>query len=368
VNKQKFHNLLKGSTNADPSDIRLLEKLQSDFPYSQVIHALTAKVLFDIKSSDAQKKLSFAAIYATDRKVLKKFIQGSGLPMPGKTIAPATPEKPGPPVNKDTAPTHTSQKAPPDNRLSDNVLESLEVLLETKRRVREEEEDKLKKSEEKKKESKSINIGEVRKPDEKINTPEVTNSPGADHESKQETTHLLTEKPVENMEHEEETERVSIHKKENTEVTESSPKDPLNKDSKEVGNEDNINQEKKEPASVAGKNVPTFTNDYIGELNKLEEKPVQGQKQSKQKEIIENFIGSEKIIRKPVVSDASQETLDLARESVSFKDHLISENLAKILIQQGKKNKAIDIYEKLIWKFPQKKSYFAAQIEELKNH
>jgi len=45
----------------------------------------------------------------------------------------------------------------------------------------------------------------------------------------------------------------------------------------------------------------------------------------------------------------------------------VSENLAQILLSQGKKQKAIEIYKKLIWKFPQKKAYFAARIEELNN-
>ena len=40
--------------------------------------------------------------------------------------------------------------------------------------------------------------------------------------------------------------------------------------------------------------------------------------------------------------------------------------LALILIKQGKKEKAIEVLKKLIWKFPQKKTYFAAQIEDLK--
>jgi TolA-binding protein len=40
--------------------------------------------------------------------------------------------------------------------------------------------------------------------------------------------------------------------------------------------------------------------------------------------------------------------------------------LAQILTRQGKKDKAIEVYKKLIWKFPQKKAYFAAQIEDLK--
>ena len=60
------------------------------------------------------------------------------------------------------------------------------------------------------------------------------------------------------------------------------------------------------------------------------------------------------------------ERKDLSARSVKFRDDIISENLANIMIKQGKHEKAIDIYKKLIWKFPQKKTYFATQIEELK--
>jgi predicted Zn-dependent protease len=49
-----------------------------------------------------------------------------------------------------------------------------------------------------------------------------------------------------------------------------------------------------------------------------------------------------------------------------FGDQIISETLVDILKRQGKKEKAIEVLKKLIWKFPQKKAYFAAQIEELK--
>jgi hypothetical protein len=40
--------------------------------------------------------------------------------------------------------------------------------------------------------------------------------------------------------------------------------------------------------------------------------------------------------------------------------------LVELLLKQGKKEKAVEMLKKLIWKFPQKKSYFAARIQELK--
>jgi len=84
--------------------------------------------------------------------------------------------------------------------------------------------------------------------------------------------------------------------------------------------------------------------------------------------IIDDFIKKQpSISRKLKQQPASkQPQKDLSEPSASFGEDLISENLAQILVKQGQNDKAIDIYKKLIWKFPQKKAYFATRIEELK--
>jgi hypothetical protein len=55
-----------------------------------------------------------------------------------------------------------------------------------------------------------------------------------------------------------------------------------------------------------------------------------------------------------------------ARRSIEENDGILSETLARLIAAQGKKDKAIKIYQKLMLKNPQKSSYFAAQIEKLK--
>lgn len=81
-------------------------------------------------------------------------------------------------------------------------------------------------------------------------------------------------------------------------------------------------------------------------------------------DIIDDFISKEPSITTPPVNIEDNQP-DLSASSTSFNDDLVSENLAQIFINQQKKDKAIDIYKKLIWKFPQKKAYFASRIEEL---
>jgi len=87
-----------------------------------------------------------------------------------------------------------------------------------------------------------------------------------------------------------------------------------------------------------------------------------------QKEIIERFIEEQPSIgsaKNEADKAAEEANKDLAEKSTKFNDDLVSENLAIIMLKQGKKDRAIDIYKKLIWKLPQKKAYFAARIEEI---
>ncbi|TPE45788.1 hypothetical protein [Pontibacter mangrovi] len=58
---------------------------------------------------------------------------------------------------------------------------------------------------------------------------------------------------------------------------------------------------------------------------------------------------------------------DLSLKSTKIKRGVASESLANIFLKQGKAKKAIKIYEQLILKYPEKKSYFAEQIEKLQN-
>ena len=64
--------------------------------------------------------------------------------------------------------------------------------------------------------------------------------------------------------------------------------------------------------------------------------------------------------------EANKNNENLATASTRLNEGLISETFAAILLQQSKKAMAIEIYEKLALKFPEKRAYFADLIEKSK--
>ena len=86
-----------------------------------------------------------------------------------------------------------------------------------------------------------------------------------------------------------------------------------------------------------------------------------------QSELIDRFI-----ITNPRI-EPNREKLNLPADDISKpfvegEGGFITETLAKIYVSQGYYSKAIDIYEKLCLKFPEKSSYFASQIEKVTEH
>lgn len=56
-----------------------------------------------------------------------------------------------------------------------------------------------------------------------------------------------------------------------------------------------------------------------------------------------------------------------ARQSIVENDEIVSETLAELLVRQGSIQKGIDMYDRLSLIFPEKKAFFAARIQKLKN-
>ena len=107
--------------------------------------------------------------------------------------------------------------------------------------------------------------------------------------------------------------------------------------------------------------------DLIETIKMKEKKKILDSKKKEQMDLIKAF--SKASIKKATIKEieAYQNTENLAAASTSLNDKLLSESYAKILAKQGKKQMAKEIYEKLILKFPDKRTYFADLIEKLKD-
>lgn len=114
---------------------------------------------------------------------------------------------------------------------------------------------------------------------------------------------------------------------------------------------------------------PGFSAPAEVELLELEdEDPGKGSdKNLSQSDLIDRFIQANPRIE-AVRSTSKTPPEDISKPYTENTGGFVTETLARIYITQGYYSRAIDIYEKLSLKFPEKSSYFASQIELIKEY
>lgn len=87
--------------------------------------------------------------------------------------------------------------------------------------------------------------------------------------------------------------------------------------------------------------------------------------QFSEKSIIDSFLQKDVNIITPTTEDSEFSPSNLARLSVVDDEEFVTETLANIYAKQGNLEKALKAYKKLLLKYPEKKTYFAAQIQKI---
>ncbi len=419
MKKQKFVDLIRDYQNVSTNDLSELKELEDSFPYSQAIRNLVAKASFDNKTQDAKKRISNAAIYATDRGVLKSLIENQ-LELVEEEIALAEPEVA--PTTESSKPTKAEQKvkdkevnvkveekikevpaqkkkepekitisrpeASELEKLRAEVLQNLEELQGYKQSLPEffsdgdeiEATPKAKKVASKKQSTTTKTTSKKKSPSakkatgskaivaKKTATRKSSSTSKSAPKSKKATSTGTTKAKA--------TKSTSTSKKTTTTTTKkAAEKKPIAKKkatktaaTKQTTKASSAKSSTKKASTSKKKlesdlDIPSL--DFLNESELPKKKPKSTRKRGEQDQIINDFISSESEI-KIDPTEAPKDEQDLSVSSAKPNEELISENLAQILTKQGKNEKAIEIYKKLIWKFPQKKAYFASQIESLR--
>ena len=352
MNKQKFKNIVSNPDIITSSDVEALNELANSFPYSQIIHSLSAKAHSITKNSDSQKAIGIAAMYATDRQVLKDLVHSkpkivSQPSAVNEEIEIAKTEKVLPKHKKITIDVSSFKNESQEVR---NIIwDDLEKLKVSKAHYveyldREELKEEAKKTTTTTKTSTAITV-------KKAGVTKQSSATAKKAASVKKKT--VTKKVLRDVDAKVSPEKVV---KSTTTTKKAAAKSPKAK--------------KTTTKVTSSKKVAPSKGEKIEEsLKEIKKKPTKPQKSGKVEEqiyLIDEFIEKKPSISSKRVTSVADSQEDLSVKSTNFGDDLISENLAIILRDQGKVQKAMEMYKKLIWKFPQKKSYFAAQIEALK--
>jgi len=305
--------------------------LKQRYPYSQLLHALSAKVSRDHGFSTQQQELQLAAVYASDRATLKEVLET----VHDDEIAPAAtvmlvaePPKKSASKKVDVSVSTSKPEEISSIDLAETVIKDLEKLSQSRKDFElmfdeGASETPITKSIIEPPKSEGIKI-----PETTARELSETAEDGAGKSKKERIIAIAKAKALESAAH-------------TTPATE----------------EKTGPKKRNHPIDVLIQEIASTKKEIDPET----------EKQKAQIQIIDQFIKAQPILANTKDKPLATPTNDLSTtKSGEFGDNIVSETLVDILLKQGKKDKAIEVLKKLIWKFPQKKAYFAAQIEELK--
>jgi hypothetical protein len=304
MNKQAFSDLIKEPQSISKKDIEGLDEVIANFPYCQAAHILLAKVTSDEGKMMAGQKVRKAGAYILERKKLRNLLFKKD---------PITPEVNNKPEIQTQIPDiFSSTKKEGAKAISKSLDETFYE--ELQRNLRTVHESKVKAATESPAEDRKQNLQE--------NNPEIKKGLIPENiKEHSKNLHLFSSRLDEVMASGE------VNKK--SEITEAE-----------------------------------LLLNYLTYLKNNKISVVRDKK--KTEEIIDKFIKEEPSIASLKSIPLAEEQEDKASESSRLKSNSATETLANMMVLQHKYEKAIEIYQELMLKYPEKRTYFVTQIEKIK--
>jgi hypothetical protein len=313
MNCTQFASYINNPQTLSVNDSVVLAELLKSFPYFQTAHLLYAKSLHNQNSIHYNNQIKITAAYATNRKVLYHLITSKS-----KTITVDAPDKINdlPPLDKPIA-------IIKEDVTSSLTIDAVEMQTTTMEIVEEFKAEDLK-TDVLEKEYLSVIADnrieiELLHSDKKTNIPTITN--------KEEITpydFILPES--------------SLHLKE---------------------------EKEKNDTNFDHSSTHSFT-DWLKNSTAInsEQKKRKTSAKKEASELIDAFIREEPKLTKP--KKEFYNPVNMAKQSVEDDITFVSETLAKVYVIQGNYSKALQAYESLRLKYPEKRLYFALQIKNIR--
>lgn len=313
MDKSSFTALLRDYTRTSAGEANALIALRDEYPYSQVLQALAARVARDHDMQPQAAWLAMAAVHAADRTVLKEVMTATG--------------------DDVTQDKQTTAIVQPIQSLTDTDIDYADELM---------------------RDLQTLNTLKHNFELLLVEYSEVQATAPTPVESKKEPAPATPAPPAK-------------EKKAGAKSAKSKRQRII--EMAKAMNQQAESSAPSSPAKTKGKTPPPVDppDVLIEEIKtRNEELTPESRKQLEQLDLIDRFIQTQ-----PSISSARDRVPPPSGDlnpvkSGEFGDNIVSETLVEILIKQGKKDKAVEVLKKLIWKYPQKKAYFASQIEELK--
>ena len=352
MQKEEFIEYMSNPAGLDDKSLTNLKEILRDYPYFQAAHLLLVKNLSNLNHMKFDNQLRLSAAYVGNRQLLFRLISESSA-IPQSESIKATE------IDKNVSPEISAPITMPESVVTEEVKKEeksiADIVLEQVKEMRESLEKDT--SAEKGKEVKqpvSQEIGEFFEIDDKQ---QITEAGPAQEDkgikSKSLVDLLVIDEPLDEGDAE-------------TNDPEAK-KSPQGKGKKFKSTQKKTLLEKEihlhENHSFTSW-LSLFREDDNNSQNKSDYP--QGKNQKDKNDLIEDFITKQPRMEKPDMMSGNEKVEDISQHSLLESEDFITETLANIYVKQKKFDKAISFYEKLSLKYPEKVSYFADQIEEIK--